>query len=198
MAMAGTGNFKKEMKKNLNLMREYNETTNYVILGDSFFKISKSNKNRWEPLYYAAYSNIIGSWSKNNSVEKEEMLSKAKKYIDEANMKSPSNDELIVLEAFYYQAMIMLDPAKYGRTYSAKATELLHKAQSINKDNPRAQFLLAQNVFYTPMEYGGGKDKAQPLFLKASELFKKEDTTNILTPRWGEETNSEMLLKCSN
>ena len=197
MAMAVNGNFNKEMKKNLQILREYDESTNYSKLGDLFISISKSNENRWEPLYYAAYSNIIGSWSINNPTEKKEMLSNAKKYIDEANLKSPSNDELAVLEAFYYQAMIMLDPAKFGRSYSAKASELLHKAQAINKDNPRAQFLLAQNVYYTPIEYGGGKDKALPLFMKASKLFENQNESNILSPVWGEETNSEMLSKCS-
>ena len=62
--------------------------------------------------------------------------------------------------------------------------------------NPRAEFLLAQNVYYRPVECGGGKKVALPLFKKAGKLFNQQDTGNYLFPIWGEKTNAAMIKQC--
>ena len=197
IVVAGPSSFKKLMKENLEVLRGNDETTNFDEIGNNFVKIADANSNRFEPLYYSAYSYIIGSWSTDNPAEKTQILEKAINQINKGLELVPNNDELLVLKAFYYQAMIMTDPRKYGQSYSTKANELLTKAQQINSNNPRAEFLLAQNIYYRPAQYGGGKEKALPLFFKASELFKAQKTNNYLIPVWGEKTNSEMLKKCS-
>jgi len=197
-SFAGTQSFNKEMKKNLKILRAYEENTDYNSLAGSFESIAKKNSSKFEPLYYAAYSYILGSWQVQNPEKKTEILEKAKKCIDQAKSISIDNDELFVLEAFYYQAMIMVNPQKYGQSYSAKANVLLTKAQKINNDNPRAQFLLAQNIYYTPVEYGGGKVKALPLFEKAAKHFEGQDNSNFLLPVWGGLTNQQMIDECEN
>ena len=73
---------------------------------------------------------------------------------------------------------------------------MLQKAQTINKNNPRAEFLRAQNVYYRPAQYGGGKEKALPLFEESAKLFKHQNTDNYLFPVWGEKTNGEMIKNC--
>jgi len=196
-AFAGTRSFNKAMKENLDLLRTPHEQMNYPELGDKFQSVAKQNENRYEPLYYAAYCYILGSWSIENPTEKTDLLNKAKTEIEKALVLSPKNDELLVLEAFYYQAMIMVNPRLYGQSYSGKAASLLSEAQKINPENPRAAFLMAQNVYYTPSEYGGGKEKALPLFAKASLLFENQDSSDFLDPVWGAKTNSEMYRKCS-
>ena len=196
VAFGSTNKFEKLMKQNLEVLRANGESISYSNLGDEFEQIAKHNKKRFEPLYYSAYSYIISSWQMNDVTEKTSVLTKAKMQIDKANKISPNNDELLVLEAFYYQAMIMTNPKKFGQLYSAKANELLQKAQTINNTNPRAEFLLAQNVYYRPAEYGGGKKVALPLFEKAAKLFKQQNTSNYLLPVWGEQTNAEMIKAC--
>lgn len=192
----GKDNFESQMNKNLKQLREMNEKTNYNELGNSFAKIAKQNKKRFEPAYYSAYCYILNSWQHQNAEEKKKVLSLAKKQIENANKLMPNNDEVIVLEAFYYQAMIVINPKENGPTYSAKASELLHKAQEINKNNARAQFLLAQNIYYRPVQYGGGKEKALPLFKKAEKLFSEQKTENYLSPIWGNKTNGKMIKAC--
>ena len=196
VAFGNSNNFEKLMKQNLETVRAMGENTDFKNLGDEFEKIAKHNKKRFEPLYYSAYCYIISSWQTNDVAEKSAILSKAKKQIDKGNKISPNNDELLVLEAFCYQAMIMINPQEYGQSYSAKANELLKKAQGINNLNPRAEFLLAQNVYYRPAQYGGGKEVALPLFEKAAKLFKSQNSTNYLQPIWGEKTNTEMIQQC--
>ena len=197
IAVAGTKSFNSSMKDNLQTLRADKDDVSYVELGDQFAKIADNNSNRFEPLYYSAYSYIISSWQINEPAKKAEILSKANEKIEKALEISPNNDELLVLKAFYYQAMIMTNPQKYGQQYSMKANELFQKAQSINESNPRAQFLMAQNTYYTPVEYGGGSERALPLFVKAAEFYKTQDSSNYLSPIWGEQTNKQMLEKCS-
>ena len=196
VAFGNTNNFKKLMKQNLETVRAYEESTNYVALGDEFADIAKDNTKRFEPLYYSAYCYIISSWQINDMAERTKILDKAKVLIDKANQLTPDNDELLVLEAFYFQAMIMVNPQKYGQPYSLKAGELLAKAQKLNSNNPRAEFLLAQSTYYTPSQYGGGKEKALPLFERSAVLFKNQKTGNYLLPIWGEETNTQMVSEC--
>jgi len=192
----GNKNFTKEMKQNLEILRLSNDNLDYENLGNKFAEIAKKNKNRFEPLYYSAFCYITGSWSKSEATEKIALLEKAEKQIAKAHELAPNNDEIYVLEALCYQAKIMIDPAKYGQSYSIKANTLLQKAQAINKNNPRTQFLLAQNTYYRPAQYGGGAKVALPMFEKAKILFTKQDNSNYLFPLWGENLNKEMIQLC--
>lgn len=196
ITVAETNNFKKDMQKALTTLRADDDKTNYFELGNSFAAIAVNNPNRVEPLYYSAYSYILASWELADPSEKAKMLEKSKSKIDEALKMEPNNDEILVLEAFYYQAMIMTNPQKYGQSYSIMASNLLNEAQNIKETNPRAQFLLAQNAYYTPAEYGGGKKVALPLFKKAADYYKSQDNSNYLSPVWGEATNTAMIQKC--
>ena len=189
-------NFDSEMKESLKQVRAMAEKTNYKNLGDKFAVIAKDNSKRFEPLYYSAYCYILNSWQIQDAKEKTAVLTLAKTQIDKANKLKPNNDEIMVLEAFYYQALIVVNPQQNGQVYSGKASMLLSKAQAINKNNPRAQFLLAQNVYYTPSQYGGGKEKALPLFKKADKLYSKQKQENYLSPVWGQHTNGEMIKAC--
>jgi len=189
-------NFDSEMKESLKQVRAMSEKTNYKDLGDKFATISKDNAKRFEPLYYSAYCYILHSWQLQDAKEKTAILTLAKTQIDKANKLMPNNDEIMVIEAFYYQALIVVNPQQNGQLYSGKASMLLSKAQAINKNNPRAQFLLAQNVYYRPVQYGGGKDKALPLFKKAEKLYSNQKQENYLSPIWGQHTNGEMIKAC--
>lgn len=195
-SVSALGNFKKEMKKNLTELREYNDNVDYKMLAANFGEISQQNPKRFEPLYYAAFCHIMESWSIKNPQEKEKVLMVVYTQIEKAKKLKSDNDELFVLEAFYYQAMILVNPAQNGSKYSAKANILLKDAQEVNIQNPRAEFLLAQNMYYRPAKCGGGKDVALPLFEKADKFFKLQNTSNYLTPQWGNITNTEMIAAC--
>lgn len=197
-AYSGVGDFNRTMKTNLNELRAYDEKSDYEKLSKSFLNIANDNPDRYEPLYYSAYIDILQSWNIQNSDSKLIVLKRAMESIQKAKELSSENDEILVIEAFCYQAMIMVNPREYGQSYSMKAAQLLKQAQVINSSNPRAQFLLAQNIYYTPKEYGGGKEKALPLFEKSAKLFESQETDNFLNPVWGEYTNKQMINKCSS
>jgi hypothetical protein len=53
--------------------------------------------------------------------------------------------------------------------------------------------LEAQNTFYTPETFGGGKNAAKPLFDKAARLFDTFKPETPISPNWGR-TNLDYFL----
>ena len=191
---ASTG-FENSMKTSLEKLRADN-ASNYIELAEAFTKIGIEYKDRFEPFYYSAFCYILESWKIEDPTKKKEILTSAKAQLDKANKLVSNNDELMVMEALYYQAYLLINPREYGNTYSTKAEQLLQTAQAINKSNPRALFLRAQNIYHRPAEYGGGKEKAYPMFKESAKLFKQQSTDNYLLPLWGEDTNKAMIKQC--
>lgn len=198
VSFSNTNDFDSQMKSYLEIVRAGNKDNDFKQLASKFDKIHKKNKDKYEPLYYSAFCYIMSSWQISENDSKNEVLDQAIKQINKAKELSSNNDELLVLEALYYQAMILTDPLKYGPSLSAKSAELLLKAQSINENNPRAEFLRAQNIYYRPEQFGGGKQKALPHYEKANILFENQKTDNYLWPVWGAELNKNMLHLCKN
>jgi len=79
--------------------------------------------------------------------------------------------------------------------YSSLSNEALGKAEKLNPENPRVWFCKGQNVYHTPSMFGGGSEKALPLFEKAARLFDSFETPNQLWPLWGEESNGDLIEK---
>ena len=44
------------------------------------------------------------------------------------------------------------------------------KRNALNANNPRLYYFRGMSLFNTPEQFGGGKDKAKPVFEKAAEL----------------------------
>jgi hypothetical protein len=86
-----------------------------------------------------------------------------------------------------------VDPPSRWQQYGAAVNENREKAKQLDPNNPRVYFLEAQNLFGTPKEFGGGKDKAKPLFEKSLELFKTYKPSNSLYPNWGQKSSEQML-----
>ncbi|MFC1851736.1 tetratricopeptide repeat protein [candidate division CSSED10-310 bacterium] len=65
------------------------------------------------------------------------------------------------------------------------------KAQAIDRDNPRANYLLGVSYYYGP-NFMGGKDKSLQHLLRAERLFEKEVSQPkpepAIYPRWGQST----------
>jgi hypothetical protein len=50
-------------------------------------------------------------------------------------------------------------------------------------------------LFNTPVQFGGGKDKARPVFEKALELYKQQHP-EYFYPRWGQKQTEDMIAQC--
>jgi hypothetical protein len=80
-------------------------------------------------------------------------------------------------------------------SYGQQAAGYLQKGMQLNPNNPRLYYLQGMSVFNTPEQFGGGKAKAKPVFQKAVDLYKAEQT-KPLHPHWGQEQATQMLAQC--
>ncbi|MBN1927858.1 MAG: hypothetical protein JW798_18645 [Prolixibacteraceae bacterium] len=179
----------------MNMQKMYKSTTadELIEVANQFERIGLKETGEWLPGYYAAYSyiSIMFHNQELSSEQRGKYLDQAQKHIDEIMKLAPTESEIFVLQALLYM-MRITDPSE-GYTYSTMATEALDKAEVYNAKNPRVFYLKGMNLYYTPDEYGGGKEAAMPLLEKANSLFKTEISQSPLMPTWGKENNFELM-----
>jgi tetratricopeptide (TPR) repeat protein len=100
------------------------------------------------------------------------------------------------MQGFIHQARISVSPMMRGRSYSQKAEASFEKAIELNPENPRAYYLWGQNVMNTPSFFGGGKEKACPIFQKAKAKYEAYEAGNSISPRWGETPTMRLAGSC--
>jgi len=179
------------------LTAQINKAQNSEKLEDLFMavatmeRIAYSEKEEWVPAYYAAYYNVAAFWRAGQDNVCTTCLEKMDEMLAIAEAVD-NNDEVVTMRAYYYQTQLAVSPMK-GPILGPKTTTLLYKAIEMNDKNPRAQLLLAQNLYYTPEMFGGGMEKAKPHLDQAVSLFAVENSTEGLTPSWGKNDLARFL-----
>ncbi len=155
----------------------------------SLERIALSTPDEWLPAYHVAYfsSQLLWRFGKDNC---DTCLDKMDKFLEVAE-KADNNAEVLTLRANYYQAKLQ-DSPMMAPYYGPKAGNILQVALNIDPQNPRANLLMGQNLFYTPAMFGGGADKAKPFLEKAEKLFAAADKTTTLQPAWGAYASDQM------
>jgi len=195
--MAQQPNFESAIKETLSLLDSAKTPNDMQQVIGRFTRISQAESKRWEAFYYLAYTQINFSFWEKDGDKKDAILDEAQKSIDKALEINGDKSELFALQAFLYQGRIQVSSMR-GMAYSPKAAEILEKAIKENPENPRAHFLMGQNIYYTPSMFGGGTKNALPKFQKAKELFEKESGKSGLEPKWGGKANKKILDKLIN
>ena len=173
--------------ENLNLAETEDD---YLKVSNYFYRISNAVKTDWLSSYYYALCNARISRFQDDNDIKEIYLDKALdtinpyELIDTVKLDSIAYSEINALKALIYAAKIssMSSAMKYG-PLSGKSIE---KSIKFNPGNPRPYFLNAQSKFYTPSAFGGGVDKALPLFEEALKYYDEFEASKYW-PNWGEE-----------
>lgn len=186
------GTYETAMGENIQKLNQTQNVDELTALSNTFERIGEKESDKWLPYYYASYATVsILFFSPNLSAnEKNHQLDKAQGELDKAIKLKDNESENYALQALIYQ-MRITDPS-LGQKYSMAANEAIAKAEVLNPENPRVYYLKATTLFYTPTQYGGGKDKAKPLFEKAAKLF-ANIPDNKLMPNWGSYHNNMML-----
>lgn len=173
------------------LQNEYEKSLMPTI--NKMERVANAETKEWLPQYWVAYGLIKESYITTNTAEKDVVLDKAEEYITKAEAISPKNAEIEVLKAYFNSARLVVDPMSRWQKHGALFEQHLAEAAKLDPQNPRADYLRATNLFYTPEAFGGGKEKAKPYFessLKKSGAFK---SPNSYSPTWGK-TESEYFL----
>jgi hypothetical protein len=184
------------MKANIQKLSDAKSLADFTTVANQFERIANAEPAKWQPRYYVAY--CFASAVTMNKMEADEIhqqLDVAQKHLDLLEKSFNNESEILVLQAFVYQ-MRITDMSK-GMKYSMLASEKLDEAETLNANNPRIYYLRGMNTFHTPKAFGGGKEKAKPLFEKAKTLFASQQATSTIDPDWGEWMNNQMLEECN-
>lgn len=162
----------------------------------TFERIASVEKTNWLPNYYIAFINTIDAFQTKDKEKATALITKAQDAIDNATLISPSNSEIMVVQAMIYTAILVQDPMTNGQKYSALAMEQYNKALVIDPKNPRVLFSKAE------FEIGGAKywgTDTKPMcaaIAKSIELFANFKPETPFHPSWGLDRAQEKLKEC--
>ena len=141
----------------------------------------------WLPRYYQAYALTVKTLTDTaaDGTAKDQALDRAEAALKQARQLGGDASELLALQALIYQARIRVDFMTRGQEYSERATEAAMQARALNPANPRPYLIIANNVYYTPVAYGGGPAVARPLLEEAKAKFDAFRPASALAPDWG-------------
>ncbi len=141
----------------------------------------------WEPRYYQARGYLKLGFAAPDDEQKDRYFDQAQTALDQTK-KLPGADpaELLILQAYLYQGRIMVSPMTRGMVYTGRVNEALNQAKALAPNNPRVYLLLGNDLYFRPAIFGGGAEKAKPLYEKAKTLFATFQPANALSPTWGQ------------
>jgi hypothetical protein len=180
----------------IRMIRLAKTAEDYNAAAAYFMDLTAHKSGQWLGYYYTALCYIQASYKTGSDKGKDAVMDKAQPCIDNAFKLRPEEAELWVLQAFLYQSRIQINPEMRGMSYSMKADACLKKATAADEGNPRAWSLMGYNMYHTPALFGGGAQKALPLFLKAREKFRVFKPIMPFLPEWGEPENQNMIAEC--
>lgn len=184
---AQSAKYESAMKANISKLDSMVVNSNEDDLANSFIRIGDAEKTQWLPYYYAAYCKALQALTEKDNSKKDALADKASELITKAEtILGKENSETDVIKSMTATAHMMVDPASRYMTYGQDISSNIQKSEALDSTNPRPVLVQAQNTFYTPEQYGGGKDAAKPMFAKAKQLFDNFKPESDLSPIWGQ------------
>jgi hypothetical protein len=181
------------MQKNLSLFDSSKTIDQYQSLAATFDRIGDAEKTQWLPYYYAALAQTLAGWNPDMK-DKDANSRKIDAYLAKAEA-IEKNAETYAIENMSATQQMLVDPQTRWATNGKDASEALQKGLALDANNPRLYYLQAMSLFNTPPQFGGGKDKAKPVFEKSVALFKSAQP-KPLYPNWGAKEAENMLAQC--
>ena len=185
------------MKKNLTLFDSAKTVEDYTKLANTFERIGDAEKTQWLPYYYAGLALSSAGWMETLK-DKDANAARINSLCDKAESIATADAdkaEILSIRNMSGTQQMMVDPQTRWMSYGQAAGQVLDKALKLDPNNPRLYYLRGMSLFGTPPQFGGGKDKAKPVFEKAVQLY-KEQKPKDLYPRWGQKQAEDMIVQC--
>jgi len=190
---AQSDKYNQVMQKNIALLDSAKTTDELQSLAGTFERIGDAEKTQWLPYYYAALAQTWIGWNPETK-DKDVNSQKINAYLAKAEA-IEKNAELYAVENMSATQQMLVDPQSRFMTNGKDAATALQKGMQADPNNPRLYYLQGMSLFGTPPQFGGGKDKAKPLFEKSIALYKAAQL-KPLYPHWGQHEAESMLAQC--
>jgi hypothetical protein len=191
-AAAQSDKYTQAMQKNIPLIDSAKTVDQLQSLAGTFDRIGDAEKTQWLPYYYAALAQTWIGWFP--TTDKDANAQKINAYLAKAEA-IEKNAETYAVENMAATQQMMVDPQNRWMTNGKDAGAALQKGLALDPNNPRLYYLQAMSLFSTPPQYGGGKDKAKPVFEKSVALYKSAQP-KPLYPTWGQTQAEAYLAQC--
>jgi hypothetical protein len=192
-AVAQSDKYTQSMQKNITLLDSAKSIDQLQGLASTFERIGDAEKTQWLPYYYAALAQAWIGWNP-ATTDKDANAQKINAYLAKAEA-IEKNAELYAVENMSATQQMLVDPQTRWATNGKDAGAALQKGLAADPNNPRLYYLQGMSLFGTPPQFGGGKDKAKPLFEKSVALYKAAQS-KPLYPTWGQQKAEQMLAQC--
>lgn len=184
------------MLKNIDAAYKAKTLAEHQAAANAFERVAAAEKTKWEPYYYAAFSNIMMANLETEGSKKDAFLDLAAKDLDQAKAINANDSEITALEGFVHMIRVTVDPATRGQEYSGKAFRSFSTAVALNPENPRALALLAQMQYGTAQFFGSSTAEACGTVEKSLQKFETYKAESALSPQWGKQMAEGMKSNC--
>jgi len=185
-------------KKKLGEAMNKNDKAALLKVRGDFERILQLKKNEWMVNYYMASVDFAFSYMGIEEKNNDEIKKYTESSISLLNKATDANDQFA--EAWILKLAVNSNRWIYDfasmNDIIAKQTEAKTNASNLEPGNPRLHLIDGMNTYYTPENFGGGVEKAQPLFEKSWELFQTYKPKDETYPEWGKDQAAGMLALC--
>ncbi len=180
--------FETAMQPKIAKIEQHLSLDDFQTLSNDFSRIGDAEKTQWLPYYYAAFSQIQKGrllMQENKTSDLDAIAAEAQKYLDKSIALNPENAENYILQKMIHGMKMMVNPMERWQTEGTAAQKALSKAESLDADNPRVSVLKAEDLYFTPPQFGGSKEKGLEMFQNALKQFETYQSKSNLDPNWG-------------
>lgn len=191
--------YEKAMKSALKQMDAVSSMDDMREVANTFGRITEVETEKWHAAYYASYTWTVVAANEEDPAKRDQLLDQAQQYLDKTMSMEKDESEVAALQGFIYMIRIGVDPATRGQSYSMKSAQSLQLSKSINPENPRSLFMLAQLSYGTAQFFGSDTSEACGMNEKALQLFDKGPASaDPFAPTWGKEQSLQFKERCNN
>lgn len=181
-------NFEKAVTDKISKMEQAKTPEDFTAVSNDFTRIGDKEKTQWQPYYYAAQASIEKGRNLMRTgklTELDEIAAEAQTNLDKASDLSKDNAEIFILQKMIHNLKMMVDPQSRFMSEGMLGADALAKAEKLDPENPRISLLKAEDIYYTPEQFGGSKSKGLEMFQKSLDQFKVYQPKTTLDPNWG-------------
>jgi hypothetical protein len=187
-AFAQSG-YEKIMSEKITKIETCKTAEDFQTLANDFERIGSKESGKWLPSYYTAFSYIQKGrvmMREGKTQDLDEVANQAEKHLATAqNLAGADNAEIHLLRKMAYSLRMMVNPQQRYMTDGMKADEELKVAEKLDPNNPRIALIKAEDIYFTPEQYGGSKTKGIEMFKKTVEQYNSYKPKTSMDPNWG-------------